>query len=154
MTFCAVGQDDVLGLEAGLDVHAELALGQVADVSHRRDDLVVAPEVFVDRLRLRRRFDDDQCLCHLRFLILLASRPVLYIGSRSVKPHKTSARRPGDAAGDFEQASDSARHLGGRTAAFCGQLVDADRLAHADATCLNSIDRTLLIDSTAWSGSP
>ena len=33
----------VLGLEAVLDVDAELALGQVADVPHRRDDLVVPP---------------------------------------------------------------------------------------------------------------
>ena len=60
----AVGKDDVSGLEAGVDVDAQLALGQVADVAHRRDDFVVAPQIFVDRLRLRRRLDDDQRLCH------------------------------------------------------------------------------------------
>ena len=48
-----------------LDVHAQLALGQIADVSHRRDDLVVAAQVFVDRLRLRRRLHHDKCFCHL-----------------------------------------------------------------------------------------
>ena len=85
MTFCAVGQDDVLGLEAGLDVDAELALGQVADVPHRRDDLEVAAEVFVDRLRLRRRLDDHQSLRHVRFQCLPLPEPSLYIGSRSVK---------------------------------------------------------------------
>ena len=64
MTFCAIRQDDVFGLEPGIDVHAELALGQIADVSHRRDDLEVAPQVFVDRLRLGRRLDDHQSLRH------------------------------------------------------------------------------------------
>ena len=59
------GNDDVFGLESGVDVDAELALRQVADVSHRRDDLVVAPQIFVDRLRLGRRFDDDQRLSHV-----------------------------------------------------------------------------------------
>src|SRR5205807_1806087 len=44
--------------------YAELALRQVADVTHRRDDLEVASQIFVDRLRLRRRLDHDQCLCH------------------------------------------------------------------------------------------
>ena len=50
--------------EVVVDVHAELALRQVADVAHRRDDLVVAPEILVDGLGLRRRLDHDQCFCH------------------------------------------------------------------------------------------
>ena len=59
-------RDDLVGrLEALVDVDAELALGQIADVAHRGDDLVVLAEIFVDGLRLRRRFDHDECLCHM-----------------------------------------------------------------------------------------
>ena len=47
-------------LEIVVDVHAELALRQVADVAHRRDNLEVAAEIFVDGLRLRRRLDHDE----------------------------------------------------------------------------------------------
>ncbi len=51
-------------LEILLDVHAQLALGQITDVTHRRHHLVIAPEIFVDGLRLCGRFDHDECLCH------------------------------------------------------------------------------------------
>ena len=61
----AVRQHDVFGLEIRVDVDAELALREVADVSHGRDDLVVTSEIFADRLRLGRRFDDDECLGHV-----------------------------------------------------------------------------------------
>ena len=37
-----------------------IASGQIADVSHRRLDLVLRTQVLVDRLRLGRRFDDHQ----------------------------------------------------------------------------------------------
>ena len=56
----AAGDDLVGRLEALLDVDAELALRQVADVSHRRDDLVVPAEILVDGLRLRRRLHHDE----------------------------------------------------------------------------------------------
>ena len=56
----AARDDFVRRLEAIVDVHAELALGQIADVAHRRDDFVIAPEIFVDGLRLGRRFHHDE----------------------------------------------------------------------------------------------
>jgi hypothetical protein len=59
-------EDLVLGLEALLDVHAELLLREVADVAHRGLDRVVAAQVLVDRLRLRGRLDDDQVLRQMR----------------------------------------------------------------------------------------
>ena len=40
-------------------------LRQVADVPHRGLDLEVLPQELVDRLRLGRRFDDDQLLRHV-----------------------------------------------------------------------------------------
>jgi len=47
-----------------VDGDAQLALRQVADVAHRRDYLEVASEIFVDGLRLRGRFDHDECFGH------------------------------------------------------------------------------------------
>ena len=46
--------------ELVVDVDAQLALGQIADVSHRRDDRVVAPKVLADGFRLCRRLDHDE----------------------------------------------------------------------------------------------
>ena len=43
-----------------VDVDAELALGQIADVPHRGDDLVILAEIFVDGLRLCGRFDHHE----------------------------------------------------------------------------------------------
>ncbi len=54
------GNDHVIRLEVVLDVHAQDALGQVLHVAERGLDFVVVPQVLVDRLRLGRRFDDDQ----------------------------------------------------------------------------------------------
>src|SRR5438094_1963019 len=55
---------DVLGLERMLDVDAERALRQVADVAHRGTDVVLAAQKTAKRLCLRRRFNDDQWICH------------------------------------------------------------------------------------------
>jgi hypothetical protein len=69
-------------LEVVVDVDAELALRQIADMAHRRHDLVVAAEVFVDGLGLCRRFDHDQCFCH-------------YVHpSMNCQPARTGRRRP------------------------------------------------------------
>src|SRR5882724_5665403 len=51
----------VLGREAVLDVHAQLALRQIAQVPHRRLDGVARAQVLADRLRLGGRLDDDEC---------------------------------------------------------------------------------------------
>src|SRR2546425_940359 len=51
----------VLGREAVLDVHAELALRQIAQVPHGRLDGVARAQVLADRLRLGGRLDDDEC---------------------------------------------------------------------------------------------
>ena len=58
---------DILRREVMLDVDAELTLGQVAQMSHRRTHHVFLAEVLLDRLRLRGRLDDDQGL--RRFLL-------------------------------------------------------------------------------------
>ena len=54
----------VLFGEIVVDVHTQFALGQIADVPHRRHHLVVAAEILVDGLRLGRRFDNDERFCH------------------------------------------------------------------------------------------
>src|SRR5262249_46476031 len=54
------GQDMVDGLEALLLVHAQLALGQIADVPHGRLNDVLRVQILLDRLDLGRRLDNDQ----------------------------------------------------------------------------------------------
>ena len=54
----------VLFGEIVVDVHTKPALGQIADVPHRRQHLVVAADVFVDGLRLGGRFDHDERFSH------------------------------------------------------------------------------------------
>ena len=56
----AARDDFVRRLEPFFDRHPELALGQIADVPHRGDDLVVLAEIFVDGLRLCRRLHHDE----------------------------------------------------------------------------------------------
>ena len=55
--------------ESLVDVNTQLALGQISDVPHRRDNFEVSPEVLVDGLRLGRRFHDNQCLWHIFILV-------------------------------------------------------------------------------------
>src|SRR5262249_11533271 len=45
-------------LEIVFDVHAEALLRQILDVADRGDDFEVLAQIFIDCLRLRRRFDD------------------------------------------------------------------------------------------------
>jgi hypothetical protein len=63
-SFLAAGDHFVRRLEAFLDVDADLALREVAHVPHRGHDLVLRSQIFVDGLRLGRRFHHDECLCH------------------------------------------------------------------------------------------
>ena len=52
-------------LEVVLDIDAQLALGQVAQMAHAGLDLVVFAEIFSNGFRLCRRLDDHQMLfCH------------------------------------------------------------------------------------------
>ena len=65
LLFSANGLID--GLEVVLDIDAQLALGQVAQMAHRGHDLIVAAQIFFDCSGLRRRLDDHQirfCFCH------------------------------------------------------------------------------------------
>ena len=55
-----VARDQILRREVVGHLDAKRALGQVADVAHRRLDGVAAAQVLGDRLRLGRRLDDDQ----------------------------------------------------------------------------------------------
>ena len=55
----------VLGREAGIDVDADLRLGQVANMAHRGEDRVLGAEEPGERPRLAGRLDDDQAVGHL-----------------------------------------------------------------------------------------
>ena len=77
----------LVGLELVLDVHAEVALGQVADVAVRGPDGVVGAQVLLDGLRLGRRLDDHQRLRHTS--ITSVSRGV----EGPAPPRGTSRRR-------------------------------------------------------------
>ena len=58
--FDFVARNEVLRREVVVDIDAERAFRQVADVTHRRLDRIAAAEVFADRLRFGGRFHDDQ----------------------------------------------------------------------------------------------
>src|SRR5208337_1734297 len=55
---------DVVGSETVLDIHTQLAFGQVHHMADRRHDLVIATEVTLDGFRLCGRFDDYEIFCH------------------------------------------------------------------------------------------
>ena len=57
---------DIFRLEAVLYVNAQLALRQIPQMPHGRFYLILAAEITLDGLGLRRRFDDDQVFsfCH------------------------------------------------------------------------------------------
>ena len=52
------GDNDVLGLEVVVDVDTQRLLGQIFDVPQRCFNVEAFTEIFIDRLSLRRRFDD------------------------------------------------------------------------------------------------
>ncbi|KKW34218.1 MAG: hypothetical protein UY79_C0003G0044 [Parcubacteria group bacterium GW2011_GWA2_53_21] len=54
------GRNYVLGRVAVFDVHAQVALGKIADVPERGQDFVVCAKKLGDRFCFRRRFDDDE----------------------------------------------------------------------------------------------
>ena len=51
--------DDVLGIKVVFDIDAQIALGQVFHVAKRGLDGISLTQIFLDGLRLGRRFDDD-----------------------------------------------------------------------------------------------
>ena len=57
--FFLARDDDVLSLEILVDFHAQLALGQILDVAERGFDLVALAQIFLNRLGLGGRLDDD-----------------------------------------------------------------------------------------------
>ena len=57
--------DFVVRLEAVLDIHREILLGKIFDMTERSFDDVLLAQVFVDGLRLCRRFHDYQSFCHM-----------------------------------------------------------------------------------------
>src|SRR5262245_64516385 len=91
-------QDSVVRLEALLLVHAQLALGQVADVAHGRLDDIFRVEILLNRLDLGGRLDDDQGL----FRHALAFHPRLTCTKRlpsswRIRPSSSSATSSADA---------------------------------------------------------
>jgi hypothetical protein len=54
-------------LESALDIDCEVLLGKILNMAERSFDNVLLAQVFVDGLRLRRRFHDYQSLWHMRF---------------------------------------------------------------------------------------
>ena len=57
--FFFAGDDDVVGLEIVLNVHTQSALGQILHVPERGLDREALAQIFLDGLRLGRRFDND-----------------------------------------------------------------------------------------------
>ena len=53
------GDDDVIRLEIIINVHTQRALGQILDMPQRRLDREPLTQIFLDGLRLGRRFDND-----------------------------------------------------------------------------------------------
>ena len=51
---------DIHRCEIMVDVDAELAFGQIADMAHRRNDFKILAEVFFNRFRLGGRLHDDK----------------------------------------------------------------------------------------------
>ena len=95
--------DLVHGLEAVLDVDAELALGQVPDVPEGSPDGVIGAQVLLDGLRLCRRFDDDEGSWHIEASFLSGDvggdchcepRSDGTTGSRSLTEHRPSPGGP------------------------------------------------------------
>src|SRR5215212_8581479 len=68
--------DDLLALlghlvgdrDPAVDIHGEVGLGQVTDVAHGGDHVVVFAQVLADGLRLGRRLDHDQVACQWNIL--------------------------------------------------------------------------------------
>src|SRR5207253_6108717 len=56
----------VFRLEGMLDIDPERALRQVAHMTHRRANVVLGTKKPAKRLGLRRGFNDDQWVCHVR----------------------------------------------------------------------------------------
>src|SRR5581483_2831353 len=56
--------DFVSRLEVVFDVHAEAFFREVLDVTDRGENFVIPAQIFVDRFRLRRRFDDNERFSH------------------------------------------------------------------------------------------
>ncbi len=54
----------VAGLETVFDIHREILLGKIFDVTERSFHHVLLAQIFVDGLRLCRRFHDYQSFCH------------------------------------------------------------------------------------------
>src|SRR5206468_2837027 len=52
--------DDQFGIEVVVEIDGELVLRKVLDVAERGFDVEVFTEIFIDRLGLGRRFDDDE----------------------------------------------------------------------------------------------
>ena len=121
------GDDLVRLLEAFFDVDPEL-LRQVLDVALRGHHLVLGAEVLLDRLGLRRRFDDDERLSHQwtslsiaqRFFSDLASHrrrkkpggpSTTTFSKASVKSAAAAAGPKPGTGGDFVEVKDGSRWL-------------------------------------------
>ena len=51
---------NIVRFEAVLDVHTDLALGQIPDVSHGRHHFIAGTEIFLDRFGLGRALHNHQ----------------------------------------------------------------------------------------------
>ena len=57
--FFLAENDREVGREIFFDIDAELALGQIDQMAHRRFNLKIPAQIFLQGLGLGRRFDDD-----------------------------------------------------------------------------------------------
>ena len=63
--FLLAFDDFVVRLEAVFDIHREIALGQILNMTEGSFDDKLLAQVFVDGLRLRRRLHDYQSFWHI-----------------------------------------------------------------------------------------
>ena len=83
----------IIGLEIVLDVDAQLALGQVAQMAHAGLDRVAPAEIFPDGFRLGRRLDDHQIFfCHVFDSFIPLVPPEWKSACRRSGPHSRRAR--------------------------------------------------------------
>ncbi len=64
--FRLLAWNQVLGLKVPVQVHAQLALGQISNVPERSEHVIIAPKVLSDGFRFRGRFHDNELITHER----------------------------------------------------------------------------------------
>src|SRR6185437_4300452 len=107
--FRFAGKYRVGRLEIFLEINAQFLFRQIFHVAERRADGVIAAEIFVNRFRLRGRFDDDQRTSHNPecFLLLALKRGYSITfrnclpGNCRIRPFISSSKRAESTSDEF-----------------------------------------------------